>query len=222
MENQDSKNPLAQLPTVPPHLDFTPKEYQELVEYKAAGCPGIARVKDSDVFKWLNLYYAGKSYEEIAKQTKGSLPQILLTSEKHNWAKKRFDYLSAVQDKLANRLQANRLEALVFLTDVQSYVHSTIGKHIREFLETQNPELEKKIDLKSLDKYYKAVDMIEKLAFNKKDGEQAPQAVFNNFFGKTSITKTGPNSVQVEVSEPDSDMSILELEAQKVRMEEEE
>lgn len=221
MENQDQKTPPVPEIKVPPHLDFSVKEYQELTEYKNAGCPGIARVKDSDVFKWLNLYYAGKSYEEISKQTKASLPQILLIAEKHNWAKKRFDYLSAVQEKLSNRLQANRLEALVFLTDVQSYVHNTIGKQIREFLETQNPDLANKIDLKTLDKYYKAVDMIEKLAFNKKDGDQAPQAVFNNFFGKTSITKTGPNSVEVEVSEPDSDISVLELEARKLKMEEE-
>jgi hypothetical protein len=212
--------PTVTPPPVPENLDFTPAEYATFVEYKDAGYPGISRVRDSDVFKWLNLYYAGKSYEEIARQTKSDVAQILATSVRHNWPKKRNDYLVSVQDKLQERLVANRMEALVFLTDVQSYVHNTIGKQIREYLETQNEELIKKIDLKSLDKYYKAVDTIEKLAFNKKDDNNQPPAIFNNFFGKTSITKTGPNSVEVEVRSPDDDSSVLELEAEKIKMEE--
>lgn len=206
---------------VPENIDLSATQYALFVEYKNAGYPGISRVRDSDVFKWLNLYYAGKSYEEIARQTKSELAPILATSIRHNWPKKRNDYLTSVQEKLQERLVANRMEALVFLTDVQSFVHNTIGKQIREYLETQNEDLIKKIDLKSLDKYYKAVDTIEKLAFNKKDDDSAaPKAIFNNFFGKTAITKTGPNSVQVEVQSPDDDDSILELEAEKVKMEE--
>lgn len=218
--SQNGENP-NQIVVIPPHLDFNQEQYTILRAYKEDGCPGISYVSDSLMLKWQNLYMAGKSYEEIARQTKGQLPQILLIAEKLNWPKKKSDYLNAISERLGERLLANRMESLVFLNDVQTYIHETIGKTIREYLETKNEDLIKKIDLKSLDKYYKAIETVEKLAFKKKDDEERAPAIFNNFFGKTSIKKTGPNSVEVEVSSPDDDISILELEAEQQRIDDE-
>lgn len=203
-------------------LDLTDEELKIYKEYKDAGFPGIMRVQQSDIFKWINLYMNGKSYFEIARDTKSNIAQIITVAVRQDWAKKKFDHFDSVHNNLGDKLMINRLESLVFLSDVQAYVHQTLGRDIKNYLQTQDPTLERKIDLKVLDKYIKAVDLIGKLAFNNKsDDPNRPQAVFNNFFGKTSIRKTGENTVEVEVSEPDDDLSIIELEAIKAKTEQE-
>lgn len=207
---------------VPNGLDFTIEEYSKLLQFKKDGSPGVSRISDQSVFKWHNLYLAGKSYEEIAQQTKSDVCLIMLISEKHQWAEKKDRYHAAIAETVQARVMGNKMESLVFLTDVMGFFHNTTGKQIREFLETKNEKIAEKIDLKALDKYFKASEAIEKLVFKKEDDDKKPTAVFNNFFGKTTIKKNGDNSVTIESGEAESDSSIIDLEAHAEAIENEE
>lgn len=194
--------------------DFTQEELDKLSYFENEGMPGIAKISDQNLYRWLNLYMVGKSYEEIAQETKSQIELILCVSKRNGWASKKRAYHEAIATNLTSRLMETRLQGLSFLSDVIHFYHKNVGKNIKEYLETGNEKAAEKIDLKNLDKYYKAMDMVEKLMFKPSDDKDGAKPInqFFNFFGGTTIKKVGDGKVEIEQKEPSNDNEILELE----------
>lgn len=223
MDESDKNLPTAvpevALPNPPEDTDYTPQEWADLQAFKAAGYPGIARIDLSATTRWLNLYLSGRTYTEIALQTKSDINLVLATAEKGMWFKKKSQMSEALAGSVYERVMENKLQSLHFLSDVMAFYHQTTGKKIKKYLETQDESVAKTIDLKGIEKYVKVLETVEKLVFKKPDDASAPQTVFNNFFGGAKIRRTGPNTVEINAEEPEDDLSILELEARRLKSE---
>ena len=195
----------------PDWSDMSPEEYSALLKFKEEGAPGASRIPDQMVFKWHNLYLIGKSYAEIASQTKSDIVQILYISDRHKWPVKKDEYFRSIADTLQSRIMNTRMEGLNFLTDVMNMYHKTMGTKIKKYLETNDEKILESVDIKSLDKYFKTIEVVDKLVFKKDEDDPRKTNQFFNFFGNASIRKKDDNTVEIS-SEPSSDIDLLEME----------
>ena len=200
--------------------DMSPEETQILEDFVAEGLPGIGSIPESDIFGWLNLYLSGKSYQEIANHTKSDIKYILYMSRRYRWLEKKTTHLNAIASKMSNRLLEVKLESVNFLADLVSYWHKSHGDKIKEYIRTNDPEHIKGLDMKSLDKYFKSLDMLDKLTTDKpgKDGgpSKMPNFVFN--FGSAEITREDDSTVSI-APKKDNRNILAEMTREKERAE---
>lgn len=205
MSNIVEKNPFQP--------DMTLDERSKLQEYVEAGIPGISKVSEEEILQAYNLYMTGRSYEEIAQKMGISLNKILFLSNKFDWHDKRSRYIENILSKVGNKMQSVKVEGLSFLLDLTSFFHKHQGSAIEDFLKTNDPDAAKKVDLKSLDKYFKTIDALSKMANLPNAWEDAakiknanhPSVNINLNMGDARIEKQADGTVSIS----GSDSSIL-------------
>ena len=65
--------------------EFSAEESASLAEYIESGCPGLTKITDDKVFKWFELYMAGKTFYEISQSSNDRLDLILYIAHKSKW-----------------------------------------------------------------------------------------------------------------------------------------
>lgn len=155
-----SNKPLSKV-TAP---DMSPEEIAMLEAYIDQGLPGIGKVTETSIFSWFNLYMNGRSYSEIAKETRSNLEQILCISNKYGWYNTKTEHYKNLMARIENKMTTTKAEGLSFLYDLLSFTHQLYSDDVVEFLKTKNKDVAARVDLRVVDRYVKIVDAINKVA----------------------------------------------------------
>jgi hypothetical protein len=183
----------------PVKTDMSEHEQRLLAEFVEQGLPGIARVSDSDVYKWFNLYMSGKGYAEIADLANAKLPVVLFIGKKYAWFERKFKHLENLHARVANRVAQVQLESTSFLVDYIAYIHKKLGTKLNDFLAGDTSAADG-ISGKELDKYFKSVEALK--ALQPQDPNKNPPSgatIINNHGGTVNVDpKTGSSDIEVK------------------------
>lgn len=150
-------------------VDFSQEDVQALEAFNTAGRPNIARISETEIFSWFNLYMSGRTYQEIAKETKADLNHVLFIADKYTWADKKAAHFENIMARIQTKMDTVKLEGVSFLYDLLSFTHSLYSEDIVEFIKTKDKSIAARVDLRVVDKYTKIVDAINKLTESPED-----------------------------------------------------
>ena len=208
----DEKNNLPSPEQRSFQTDFSLEDQKALMDFRGQGLPGAAKIQDTDIFKWFNLYMKGRSYAEIAKLDNKPLEHILYHADRQRWCEKKTEHLDNLVKSLSSKMTSAKIEGLAFLHDLLSFTHQLYSQDIIEFLTTKNQEAAARVDLKIVDKYVKIVDAINKLHSSPDDWMKAAQDLqrpsVNINIGNAEI-KRSENTIDIQASEGKSILAIL-------------
>ena len=146
--------------------DMTPDEKKDLKEFIANGLPGLSKIDDSDVFQWLNLYMAGKTYAEISKVAKIKKNVVLYVASKGKWHDQRIQQYTELSIHLIDKIKRAKVESVDTVTNMISSMGLYVNGEMTKFLKTQNKEVLEKLDTKVMSSYFKSIETLDKLVGN--------------------------------------------------------
>jgi hypothetical protein len=149
--------------------DCTPEDKAILSKFREEGLVGVGRVTESSIFAWFNLYMNGRTYQEIAKETKGKIELVLYMADHYRWFEKRQEHYQQLMARVQNKMTTAKIEGVSFLYDLLSFATEIHKDDIVEFLSTKNKEAAARVDLRIIDRYTKIVDAIAKLTVTPED-----------------------------------------------------
>lgn len=176
--------------------DMSPEEQQELESFIESGCPGLVKIKDSDIFQWFGLYMSGKTYGEIAMACKKQKAYILFMSKKQNWFQKKMDHYNGLLQNMEDKLTQTKVESMNTL----STIVSALGKYYKDkfdkYLVTNDDSAIENIDTKMLSQFHKFTEALDKLMGNAASDEKGPLVNFN-LTGDATVKQIDKNTVEV-------------------------
>lgn len=143
--------------------DFNEEQQESLQDYIKNGKPGLVSVKDTDIFKWNELYMSAKSYEEIAKITNSKRDLILYMSAKGNWCSKRLAYYENIADNMREKLKQTKLNSINTVSSAVNGLGKYFDEKFNKFISTKDKSIIENIDTKLLAQYYKSMEVLEKI-----------------------------------------------------------
>lgn len=193
MANEIEQKPMPQ--------DMSLEEQEQLNMFLNNGCPGLSKMRDSDIFQWFELYMAGRSYSEIAVATKKKKEYILFMAYKQNWLDKKMNHFDDLLSGMEEKLQQTKLESINTISTIVNALGKFYGDQFLKYLTTKDPSVINSIDTKMLSQYYKSVEALDKLmgraASNDGDGEgRGPLVNFNLGAGAT-VSQIDDKTVEV-------------------------
>lgn len=202
--------------------DMTPEEKKSLMEFKANGCPELSTITESLVFKWMNLYMAGKSYHEIQKITKSKKDLILYISERSKWNEKRLQYFGNISANLLAKLKESRDESANTVTSMLASFNRYYGGKFDKYLVSGDDSVIENLDLKMLANYYKSIDLIDKMLQDSVapkqatsvESKKAPNININVNTGHT-VEQIGEETVEINPAVPTASEILRALAQQK-------
>jgi len=179
---------------VEPTTDLSQDDMAKVVAYAEAGMPGLAQLDQAKYHKVMDLYLDGKSYRQISQIVRVDKTLIMYLSNKFNWYMMRREYLHELDNAERQRLIESKIESKDFLLQLTHAWKRKIGGNITKYLQTDDERFMNEIDLKEVDRYLKAIDIIHKLSYDKDGGKPA---VGLNLGEGVTIKKTGDNEVEI-------------------------
>lgn len=187
-----------------PKNDFTFRDMELIEKFKEGGMLGLHLLKDTDVERSMSLYLDGKSYRQIAQVTKINKSVILFLANKFGWYELRRDYLDELHATLKDKVMESKLQSQEFLLELVLAYQKKVSKNIHSYLRTDNEEFADRVDKNDITTVLKVMELLHK--FNNElagtpQGDK--QLVGLNGLGEgVTITKTGPNSVEISPKGP--------------------
>lgn len=175
--------------------DLTPKELQQIETFKESGLPGITTVNDVVLTKALDLYLGGKTYHEVCRILSVKKEVILYLGQKFNWYGTKMEQLEILDATLKERILHAKLVNQDFVLQIQQFFLAKIGRKINKYLATGDEEWANKVDGKDIDRYNKAVELLDKLTTERVPMNARTPAVGLNLGEGMSIKKVGENEV---------------------------
>jgi hypothetical protein len=179
--------------------DFTEKDTEDLVEFKAKGCPGLTKVKETDIFQWFSLYMSDKTYLEIAQITKSSKNLILYHSDKLGWYDEKMAYYKDMLAKQASKIVATKMKSVDFVTNLLTCWNKRWSDMLNRAIANNNFDEMENIDPKVLAQFFKAIEMLDKLVSpNVSKHLTGAGPTFNiNVDGTSQIKKVDNNTIEI-------------------------
>lgn len=179
--------------------DLTESEAQSVLDYSKNGCPGLVKVSETDVFGWFELYMAGKTYSEIAQQTKSKKDLIMYMSVKSNWHTKRLDYYNDLANNLLNKYVQAKSKSANTVATMVSALNTYYGDQFDQYLRTKDKTVIDQLDTKMLAQYYKAIEMLDKLMGCKTEDAESHRStnVNVNIGTNAKVTQVDENTIEV-------------------------
>ena len=113
--------------------DMTKEEKEAVQEFAANGCPGIGQVRDSDHFKWFDLYMSGKTYAEIATITKCKKDLIMFIAYKSKWMDKKLNHYNDISLNLLEKVKQVKVDSANNLVTIIKALGSIVNRNIIVF-----------------------------------------------------------------------------------------
>lgn len=177
--------------------DITPKELQQIEAFKEAGMPGIATIGDIKMTKALDLYLSGKSYREIGQILQVKKEIILYLGQKFNWYDTKIEHLEILDANLKERILHAKLINQDFVLQIQQFFLHKIGRKINKFMLTNDEEVANSIDGKDIDRYTKAVELLQKMTEEKTPTQSRGPTVGLNLGDGVNVRRVGENEVEI-------------------------
>lgn len=171
--------------------DMSPEEQDMLQEFIDNGCPGLAKITESTIFQWHQLYMHGKTYSEIAVTTRKKKEYVLFMAYKQDWMDKKMQYFDDMLAGMQNKLKQAKLESLNTVTTIVAALGQYYGDQFLKYMTTNDAKIIEKIDTKMLSQYYKSIEAIDKIlgAAAEGSGEGSKNPIFNlNFNSEEDMT----------------------------------
>lgn len=185
--------------------DLNEEETSSLENYIKNGCPGLTSLEDTQVFKWFELYMSGKSYSEIASITKSKKDLIVYVSYKSRWLEKRNEYYSSIAQSMTTKITNIRTESINTVATIVSSLNKYFGKKFDQYLATNDDTIIENIDSKVLEKYYKSLEILEKVVNpTSKDVSKSTTPVNINIGSNASLQQSDDSSVNISIEEDPS------------------
>ena len=186
--------------------DLSEDEKTSLQDYIKNGCPGLTKIDDTQVFKWFELYMAGKTYSEIAMIAKAKKELILYVAFKSRWLEKRTDYFSAITQSMTTKVTNIRTESINTVATIVSSLNKYFGKKFDSYLATNDDSIIENIDSKVLEKYYKSLEILEKV-INPTSKESPKSTPVNiNINSGASVNQSSDSSLDISMKDEPSDL----------------
>lgn len=199
--------------------DLNEEEKLSLQDYIQNGCPGLTKIDDTQVFKWFELYMAGKTYSEIAVITKAKKDLIVYVAYKSKWLEKRTDYFSAITQSMTTKITNIRTESINTVATIVSSLNKYFGKKFDSYLATNDDSIIENIDSKVLEKYYKSLEILEKVINpTSKDSSPKTSPVNINISSGASVNQSSDSSLDISMKDEPSDL-LRRLAEQKKKQE---
>ena len=181
--------------------DITPIELEKIEKFKKDGLPGITVLNDIKMSKAIDLYLSGKTYTEVAKTIGVERELVLYMGQKFNWYATKMEHLQILDKTLKERILHAKLVNQDFVLQIQQFFLHKIGQKMTRFIATNDYDVANEIDGKDLDRYYKAVELIDKLTSDRAPSKDRAPAVGLNLGDGVTVTKTGENEVTITPKE---------------------
>lgn len=195
---------------IPLSEDMSAEEKKSLTNYLNNGCPGLLKVKESDIFKWFGLYMGGKTYEEIASITKARKDLILYMSHKSKWHEKRLKHYEELTQNLLEKIGNSKLDSTNTIVTMIAALNKYYGDKFNKFLAQNDKGIIEGLDTKLLSQYYKSMEALEKLMSDPKDPKD-PKVTVNMLNGVVKQT----DEDNLEISDKDASDLLKMLAAYK-------
>lgn len=195
--------------------DMSKDEQEELSSFIDNGCPGIVRIKDSDIFQWFEFYMAGKSYSEIAIASKKKKEYILFMAKKQNWFQKKMDHYNDLLSNMSTKLKQTKVESMGTVSTIVSALGKYYNDKFNKYLLTKDESLIDSIDTKMLSQFYKSIDSLEKLMSNASDSDGKDRGPLVNFNLSGDATVKQIDSKTVEITDDTAGKMLKLLAASK-------
>lgn len=179
--------------------DITPKELQQIEKFKEAGLPGIATIGDVALTKALDLYLSGKTYHEVGKTLTVKKDIVLYLAQKFNWYDTKMEHLQILDATLKERILHAKLVNQDFLLQIQQFFLHKIGRKMTRYMATGDEEIANKVDGKDIDRYNKAVELLDKISSEKTPTNSRGPAVGLNL-GDTGIDIKRVNENEITIT----------------------
>jgi hypothetical protein len=138
----------------------------------------------STAFRMYQLFLLGHSCEEIARSNEGRFPlgMILDSRLRHEWDKRRAEYLDKLYSEAGEMLRQRQVESAAFLGDMLAAAHAEIQPQLQKFIQTRDVnDLPNTFRADSITKYKMIVDALMKVTGqDRKEGGAAVQVIGNN------------------------------------------
>jgi hypothetical protein len=180
--------------------DMTKDEKEVVQAFIVNGCPGLLRVQQSDIFKWFDLYMAGKTYAEIATITKSKKDLIMYIAYKSTWMDKRLNHYGDISLNILDKVKQSRLDSANNLVTMISALGKYCSQEYNRFLTTNDRSIIENIDTKIVAQYLKAQEMLKDIA-NQDDGEKNPKSPMVNINMGGSATVKQVDSKTLEITD---------------------
>jgi hypothetical protein len=200
--------------------DLNEEERLSLEGYIQNGCPGLTKLEDTQVFKWFELYMSGKTYSEIATITKSKKDLIVYVSYKSKWLEKRTEYFTSITQNMTTKITNIRTESINTVATIVSSLNKYFGKKFDHYLATNDDSIIENIDSKVLEKYYKSLEILEKVVNpTSKDINRNPSTPVNiNINSGASLQQSSESSLDISIKDEPSDL-LKKLAEQKKKQE---
>ena len=179
--------------------DMTNEERKSVQDFIANGCPGLLRVQQSDIFKWFDLYMAGKTYAEIATISKSKKNLIMYIAYKSTWMEKRLNHYSDISLNILDKVKQSRLDSANKLVTVIAALGKYCEQEYNRYLSTNDRSIIEGIDTKIVAQYFKAQEQLDKIANDEGDKDRGPKAplVSVNVGSSATVQQVGENSLEI-------------------------
>lgn len=176
--------------------DLDEHDLKKIVEFEAAGLPGIAQIEENKLARMLDLYLSGKTYYEISNIMHVKRPLVMYLAKRFDWYGMRSEYLREIHDHRASKLVETKLVSQDFMMQLAHFFQRKIGGNIQKYLESGDPEHADRVNMKDVDKYLKTVDILFKLTSQKTPASKSPTVGLNAGDG-VIVKKINESTVEI-------------------------
>jgi hypothetical protein len=178
-----------------PATDLSQDDAKKVQLFKDEGAPGIATLEEPKLHKIMDLYLSGKSYRQISQALRIDKTMIMYLADRFNWYLMRREYLNEMEHRQMFNLMESKIEDKNFLLELTHMWRRKMGSNISKYLQTDDERFANEIDLKVVDRYMKAVDIIHKLSYDGKS--EGKPTVGLNLGDGVVIKKKSDNEVEI-------------------------
>lgn len=195
---------------------------QSLTAFKKQGMPGLARVRPEDIFRMREMYLAGSSYREIAMGFSQKLALVVFLSEKEGWYKEKIEKAEMIAETLTQNYHYIKADNTLFVTELLIFWQNYYREQIKDYKRSKDKSIVERMDMKPLEKYFKAIELLEKLMTkdndkdppNPQDKPQNPLVNINMGAGSSMTESNGTLTLTPASAEKIDSSKVFELLAQ--------
>jgi len=180
--------------------DITPKELQSIEKFKEEGMPGLHAVVTNPVTitKALDLYLSGKTYHEVGQILTVKKDIVLYLAQKFDWYDTKMQHLEILDANLKERILHAKLVNQDFALQLQQFFLQKIGRKMKRFMATGDDAEAAKVNGADIDRYIKAVELLDKLTTEKNNTNgRGPAVGLNLGDGGVDIKRVNENEITI-------------------------
>lgn len=183
--------------------NFTPEEKEKIKIFEESGLPGVSKLDDSNSKLALKMYLEGCSFDLISNKFRIKKDVLLYRAYKENWGLAKKKHLIDLSEGLFVRIDTARLSAASFVADFINFNHEYYQKKMDDYRRTKDDRIVESMDLKLFDKYYKALEIAEKMVRPDPKDPKAPALHFTQLNIGANSGKKGADAIEAVANQID-------------------